>query len=93
MLPKSMTYSDEFLSHDGIKSVGYDHRRMHHAAKVCVMGDAHINTLEGFCSLVKRRIDGVHHAVSAKYLESYFSAYGFRWNHREDETPMFLLIL
>ncbi|MGD0136530.1 MAG: IS1595 family transposase [Bryobacteraceae bacterium] len=27
------------------------HRRIHHASKVCVMGDIHINTVEGFWSL------------------------------------------
>ena len=56
-------------------------------------GDAHTNTIEGFWSLVKRGIDGVHHAVSAKYLQDYINSYSFRWNHRDDEQAMFLQIL
>ncbi len=57
------------------------------------MGDTHTNTIEGFWSLVKRGISGVHHVVSAKKLQGYVNAYGFRWNRRNDETPMFLQIL
>ena len=51
--------------------MGYQHRRVHHAAKVYVQGAAHTNTIEGFWSLVKRGISGVNHAVSSKYLQSY----------------------
>lgn len=32
-------------------------------------------------------------AVSAKYLQGYVNAYAFRWNHRDDEVPMFRQIL
>jgi len=39
------------------------------------------------------RDDGVHHVVGAKYLQDYINAYAFRWNHRNDDKPMFLQIL
>lgn len=42
---------------------------------------------------MKRGIDGVHHKVGANYLQDYINAYSFRWNHRNDEKPMFLQIL
>jgi len=58
-----------------------------------VMGDAHTNTIEGFWSVLKRGINGVYHAVSEKYLQSYVDEYAFRYNHRKDEQPMFLTIL
>lgn len=93
VLSKSVVYTDELPSYDAIPKLGYEHKRVHHASKVYVMGDAHTNTIEGFWSLVKRGIDGVHHAVSAKYLQDYVNSYSFRWNHRNDETPMFLQIL
>ena len=93
VLPSSVIYTDEFLAYDSIPKMGYQHKRVHHAAKVYVQGDAHTNTIEGFWSLVKRGIDGVHHAVSAKYLQTYINSYSFRWNHRDDEKPMFLQIL
>ena len=58
-----------------------------------MIGTAHTNTIESFWSLVKRGIDGVHHVVSHKYLPDYLNEYTFRWNHRDNETPMFTLLL
>jgi len=89
ILPSSLVYSDEHSSYDPLKAMGYQHRRVHHGAKVYVVGDVHTNTIEGFWSLVKRGISGVNHAVSAKFLRGYFDSYAFRWNHRDDETPMY----
>jgi len=93
VLPSSTVYTDEYQVYDSLRKHGYKHKRVHHQSKVYVLGDAHTNTIEGFWSLVKRGIDGVHHAVSAKYLQDYINSYSFRWNHRDDETPMFLQIL
>ena len=93
VLARSVVYTDELPSYNSLPRQGYQHKRIHHASKVYVMGDVHTNTIEGFWSLVKRGIDGVHHAVSAKYLQDYINAYCFRWNHRNDEIPMFLQIL
>lgn len=89
ILPNSMVYSDEHAAYDPIEGMGYQHRRVHHGAKVYVQGDAHTNTIEGFWSLVKRGIGGVNHAVSAKYLQSYVNEYAFRYNRRDQEQPMF----
>lgn len=88
-----MVYTDEMPSYNGLPALGYQHKRIYHAAKVYVIGDIHTNTIEGFWSLVKRGIDGVHHAISAKYLQDYINSYSFRWNHRDDETPMFTQII
>lgn len=93
VLSNSTVYSDELPSYNSLQRLGYNHKRIHHDSKVYVMGDVHTNTIEGFWSLVKRGLDGVHHAVSAKYLQDYINSYSFRWNHRDDETPMFLQIL
>lgn len=89
ILPSSIVYTDELSSYNRVGSMGYQHRRVHHASGVYVDGDAHTNTLEGFWSLVKRGISGVNHAVSAKYLQSYLNEYAFRYNRRENEQPMF----
>jgi transposase len=93
VLPSSIIYTDELPAYNALPKLGYRHKRVHHESKVYVMGDAHTNTIEGFWSLVKRGISGVNHAVSAKYLQGYINAYAFRWNHRNDETPMFSQIL
>ena len=79
-----MVYTDEYLIYDGLKKHGYNHKRVHHASKVWVVGDAHTNTIEGFWSVLKRDINGVYHAVSEKYLQSYVNEYIFRYNHRQD---------
>jgi transposase len=57
------------------------------------MVDTHTNTIEGFWSALKRGINGVYHAVSQKYLQHYINEYSFRYNHREDDEPMFKTIL
>lgn len=93
VLSESTIYTDEFDVYDRLKTHGYSHKRVHHNAKIWVLGDAHTNTIEGFWSLLKRGINGVYHAVSQKYLQSYIDEYTFRYNHRLDERPMFLTIL
>ena len=58
-----------------------------------MVGDINANTIEGFWSLIKRGLSGTHHAVSQKYLQSYLDEYGFRYNRRNVEKPMFKQIL
>src|SRR5271170_6294838 len=100
ILPDSTVYTDEYkayntlekLKKDG-KPLGYQHRRIHHAAKVYVMGDIHTNTVEGFWSLIKRGIGGVYHSVSQKYLQNYLDEYAFRYNRRDQGNLIFKSIL
>ena len=93
VMPESTVFTDEWVGYKYVGNEGYTHRRTHHAAKVYVMGDVHTNTVEGFWSLVKRGIGGVHHVVGSAYLQSYMNAYSFRWNHRNDSQPMFQTLL
>ncbi len=94
VLSEAVVYTDEAPAYIGIaRAGGYQHRRIHHKAKVYVRGDVHTQTIEGFWSLVKRGIGGVHHAVSAKHLQSYLDAYAWRYNHRNDTKPMFKTLL
>lgn len=93
VLPKSTVYTDEWQAYKGLTADGYDHKRIHHAAKVWVIGDTHTNSIEGFWSLVKNGLRGVQHSVSAKYLQSYLNEYSFRYNRRNDINPMFISVL
>jgi transposase-like protein len=93
VLPASMVYTDELRSYSGLHRSGYIHDRVNHSAGVYVSGDVHVNTIEGFWSLLKRSIGGANHAVSAKYLQTYLDEYTYRYNHRKDETPMFVGML
>src|SRR5437667_6246040 len=93
VLPATTVYTDEWQGYSALKYAGYAHGRVNHSERVYVSGDVHVNTIEGFWSLVKRGISGVHHSVSAKHLQGYLDEYSFRYNHRRDETPMFKLLL
>ena len=94
VLPASIVYTDEATHYTrSIPNAGYQHRRIHHKARVYVKGDIHTQTIEGFWSLVKRGISGTHHAVSAKHLQGYLDEYTWRYNHRNDRRPMFFTLL
>jgi transposase len=94
ILPRSTVYTDEYKAYRGLKKLGYDHHRVHHAQKVYVSGVVHTNTIEGFWSLVKRGIGGVYHSVSAKYLQQYLDEYAYRYNHRNDaEADLYTQVL
>ena len=89
VLPASTIFSDEAYAYDPLTGLGYRHKRVHHAAKVYVEGDAHVNTLEGFWSLTKNGIRGVYRNVSHKHLQMYLNEYAFRFNRRGHQSPMF----
>ena len=93
VMPRSTVYTDEAAAYDPLTGMGYGHKRVHHAAKVYVEGDVHVNSLEGFWSLVKRGIGGVYHSVSSKHLQSYLSEYAWRYNHRNDGQASFRTLL
>ncbi len=83
VLPATAIFTDEAYAYDPLTRLGYPHKRVHHAAKVYVQGDAHVNTIEGFWSLTKNGIRGVYHNVSTKYLQTYLNEYAFRFNRRK----------
>jgi transposase len=89
----AILYTDTFPSYDHMRRFGYTHLRIAHEAKEYARGRVHTNSIEGFWSLLKRGIGGVYHSVSEKYLQSYINEYGFRYNHRKDNKPMFACFL
>jgi transposase len=93
VLPRNVVFTDEYVSYNPLASRGYLHRRIHHSEKVYVSGNVHTNTIEGFWSLVKRRISGVYHNVGRHYLQTYLNEYTFRYNRRFDTQPMFTSFL
>lgn len=83
-------FTDQHTSYNGLtKATGYHHKRINHSAGVYVQGEVHTNTIEGFWSLFKRSIDGAHHQIGKAHLQRYLNEYVFRYNHRDDEKPMF----
>jgi transposase len=94
IMPESTVFTDDWGGYAGLEKVnGYQHKRINHSAGVYVMGDVHTNTIEGFWSLVKRGIGGVYHSVGKEYLPSYLNEYTWRYNRRNENVPMFTLLL
>jgi hypothetical protein len=77
--------TDDFLSY---KAVGRPYKRhgvVRHSIKEYVRPEdptIHTNTIEGFFSRVKRKLNGTHHAVSKQYLGAYIDEAAFIYNTR-----------
>jgi len=72
-----------------LKTLGYKHDKVDHGKGQYVKGDAHTNNLEGFWSQLKRSINGTYHSVSPKYLQTYVNEFAYRYNRRNNATPLF----
>jgi transposase len=88
----AVVYTDDYGGYNGIER-RWKHHRINHSARVYVQGHVHTQTVEGFFSLVKNGIRGVYHSVSPKWLQGYLNEYAWRYNHRDDPTAMFRLLL
>ena len=89
----TVIFTDELHSYDRLGRLGYTHETIQHSAKQYVSGTAHVNNVEGLWSIVKNGIVGVNRHVSPQHMQGYLDSYVFRYNHRNDVTPMFNLIL
>jgi len=92
-IPNAIIYTDEYPSYNKLNDEGYIHEIVNHADKVYVINDVHVNSIEGFWSLLKRGINGVYHCVSPKHLDKYINEYTFRYNNRKNVDTMFYLML
>lgn len=85
----TLVITDEFNIYNSVGKHGYSHEKVQHAIKEYVRGKIHTNTIEGFWSQLKRSLDGTHHVVSPKYLQTYVDEFVYRWNQRHAEEPLF----
>jgi transposase len=81
--------TDELPVYNYTAKFGFPHLRVNHGLGEYARGKAHTNTIEGFWSQVKRSIDGTHHSVSRRYLQSYVNEFAWRYNHRFDGVDLF----
>ncbi|WP_286755288.1 IS1595 family transposase [Roseivirga sp. UBA838] len=79
--PNSTMYTDESRAYNKVKD-NYKHDTVRHRSKEYVRGDVHTNTIEGFWSVLKRQIHGIHHFVSPKHLQRYCNESSYRYNTR-----------
>ena len=49
-------------------------------------------TIDGYWGLLKRGIMGSFHQVSIKHLHRYLSEFQFRWNNRESQEMLMLVV-
>lgn len=76
----TVVYTDEFISYDNLKKIGYEHGRVNHSVGKYVDGGIHTNTIECVWSNLKRSIIGIYHSVSVKHLQRYVNETTFRLN-------------
>lgn len=84
--------TDDFRAYNWLDR-HYDRSVINHSSKVYAIGNVHTNTIEGFWSQLKRSIKGTYHSVSRQHLQSYVDEFAYRYNHRFDGVPMFLMLL
>lgn len=79
--PGAKVSTDE---HAGYRHLGrtFDHGIVRHGAGEYSVGGVHTNGIEGYWSLLKRQIVGIHHFVSPKHLNSYVNESAWRFNLR-----------
>lgn len=80
--------TDELASYAKLARHGYQHGTVNHSADIWADGIHHVNSAEGFWSLLKRSIRGTHVHVSRKHLSKYLGEFEFRWNQRHAPQMM-----
>jgi len=74
--------TDDRRGYIGLEKEYHAHHRINHSRGRYVNGDIHTNTIEGFFSILKRKMIGTHHVVSRKHLHRYVSEVEFLHNTR-----------
>ena len=75
-------FTDEQASYRGLPN----HEAVRHSAGEYVRGDAHIQGMESFWSMMKRGVYGTYHRLSPKHLDRYVDEFAGRHNQRSDDT-------
>ena len=90
----STIMTDDFPSYRGLDKEFAGHQTVSHSTKEYVKGNAHVNTAEGYFSILKRGIIGTYQHVSPQHLEQYLNEFNFRYNSRkiDDDLRMVLTI-
>jgi transposase-like protein len=80
--PSATLMTDEYQVYNKVGKEFAGHEKVHHGSGEYVRGAAHVNSAEGFFSLLKRGINGSFHHVSKGHLHRYVSEFEFRHNTR-----------
>ncbi len=80
--PSATLMTDEYSVYTKPGREFAGHETVNHGNEEYVRGNVHVNTAEGFFSLLKRGINGVYHHVSRQHLNQYLGEFDFRYNAR-----------
>jgi transposase-like protein len=75
--------TDSYPSYRGVRKTHASHETVDHGAREYARGDVHVNTAEGFFSILKRGIYGTYQHVSPAHLHRYLAEFDFRYNRRK----------
>ncbi len=75
-------YTDENPAYSELSN----HESVRHSVGEYVRGQAHINGLESFWSMVRRGYDGIYHHISEDHLHRYINEFAGRHNVRSMDT-------
>ena len=75
-------YTDENASYSRLSN----HESVRHSVGEYVRGQAHVNGMESFWSMVRRGYDGVYHHISEDHLHRYINEFAGRHNVRSMDT-------
>lgn len=89
----STIHTDENRAYDQLQEQGYLRKAVTHSKKEYARGDAHVNSLEGYFSILKRSIRSTHVWVSEKHMPKYLAEFEYRMNLRATPRAMFDLML
>jgi transposase-like protein len=81
----STIYTDELPTYKVLKE-NYRHRFVNHSKFQWKKGKVTTNRIEGYWSLIKRKIRGTHIHVSKKWLWLYLSEFDFFYNNKKLNT-------
>jgi transposase-like protein/ribosomal protein L37AE/L43A len=79
----STIFSDQHTGYSSLSNAGFKHESVNHQDKEYVRGQVHTQNLDGYWSLLKRQIVGIHHSVSPKHLQRYCDESAYRYNNRK----------
>lgn len=80
----AIVITDEWKGYFGL-NMKYQHEVLNHTGKELVRNGFPMNSISGFWSLLKRRIYGIYHSVSAKHLHHYTGEFAYRYNTRGEK--------
>lgn len=81
LTPGAILHTDESRIYNRVSRM-HTHLMINHSKLEYARGNVHTNTIEGFWSQLKRSLDGTHHCVSPKYLQTYVNERVYHYNHQ-----------